>query len=545
MGRPYHRTRAARLLQSLVVLVVATTACVALARTWTDRTQKHKIQGEFVSLVDGVVCIEREDGKQVKIPLEKLSLFDQDYAKRASAETFNRPKPRSEKKSADTPSETVTTPPQESIGAITNEGGSDKQVGVIAEGVGTTPREALEDAFRSAVRQVVGAAVDTESVMKNDEIIEDKILTFSNGFVKNYEKVSETSKSGLVRVKIKAMVSRGELEQRLKAESISIASVNGASLFAETVSQINAAKDSTSMIQNALKDLPNLLTAQVVGKPEYDRDKSEIEVRVVLQADQQAYDAYQKKLVEVLERLAVSQVEVLMKGTSLIDDRDGPTGFLVGSSVNRNLLGPSVPDSSHWCIWVNTFRNKTYDTLKWKCFIVKGDFRPVMKALEVQTVDDDGNSVRLQGQTTVTIGAHDGSDTVVTAQEVTVVAGVNEANSDGGLYTHYGIDATSRLPFLRHFALRDLSGRFVFTNWTRPKTAMLEQDERRRIDPNMTATMYVAPLFLTFKPDAEHKREAQAIIYSPTRTGTLRIPVTLEDLSEITSIKATVSHSSE
>lgn len=50
---------------------------------------------------------------------------------------------------------------------------------IVVEGVGMTPDEALKDAFRNAVRQVVGAVVDAETLVKNDEVINDKVLTYS------------------------------------------------------------------------------------------------------------------------------------------------------------------------------------------------------------------------------------------------------------------------------------------------------------------------------------------------------------------------------
>ena len=71
---------------------------------------------------------------------------------------------------------------------------------------GRTPKEALKDAFRQAVQQVVGVAVDAETQVKNDEVIADKVLTYSDGLITKYEEVSKTERKGLVRIKIKATV---------------------------------------------------------------------------------------------------------------------------------------------------------------------------------------------------------------------------------------------------------------------------------------------------------------------------------------------------
>jgi hypothetical protein len=45
-------------------------------RTWTDSTGKFKVTAKFVRVSDGKVTLEREDGSQVEIPLEKLSEAD-------------------------------------------------------------------------------------------------------------------------------------------------------------------------------------------------------------------------------------------------------------------------------------------------------------------------------------------------------------------------------------------------------------------------------------------------------------------------------------
>lgn len=46
-------------------------------RTWTDKSGRFKIQGKFVEMSGKSVVLEKEDGSQVKIPLDKLSEADQ------------------------------------------------------------------------------------------------------------------------------------------------------------------------------------------------------------------------------------------------------------------------------------------------------------------------------------------------------------------------------------------------------------------------------------------------------------------------------------
>ena len=57
--------------------------------------------------------------------------------------------------------------------------------------MGTTKEEALKDAFRAAVRQVVGEVVDGETLVKNEELVKDQVLTYSDGFIPGHKITSE------------------------------------------------------------------------------------------------------------------------------------------------------------------------------------------------------------------------------------------------------------------------------------------------------------------------------------------------------------------
>jgi hypothetical protein len=58
-------------------------------RTWTDSTGRHRVRARFVELSDGKVTLERENGKQLVIPLEKLSEEDQKVAAEAQSASDN------------------------------------------------------------------------------------------------------------------------------------------------------------------------------------------------------------------------------------------------------------------------------------------------------------------------------------------------------------------------------------------------------------------------------------------------------------------------
>jgi len=58
----------------------------------------------------------------------------------------------------------------------------------------------------------VGLIVDAETVVKNDEIIKEQILTASNSFISKYEPVGRpTEEDGLTTVTIRAVVENRQL----------------------------------------------------------------------------------------------------------------------------------------------------------------------------------------------------------------------------------------------------------------------------------------------------------------------------------------------
>ncbi len=52
---------------------------VAESRQWADKTGQFKIEGRFVKLEEGKVTILKADGKEIAVPLERLSVPDQEY----------------------------------------------------------------------------------------------------------------------------------------------------------------------------------------------------------------------------------------------------------------------------------------------------------------------------------------------------------------------------------------------------------------------------------------------------------------------------------
>ena len=78
---------------------------------------------------------------------------------------------------------------------------------------------ALEDAQRKAVESAVGTMISAETVMENYQIISDRILAKSSGYIKNYTITSSGPDNGIYKVVIKALVATGNLSSDVDAIS--------------------------------------------------------------------------------------------------------------------------------------------------------------------------------------------------------------------------------------------------------------------------------------------------------------------------------------
>ena len=196
---------------------------------------------------------------------------------------------------------------------------------VVGEGVGTSADLALKDAFRNAVRQVVGAYVDAETLVKNDELVEDKILTYSNGFIKTFSEIEGSKKvqGGIYRVKIKAVVETGSVIAKLKATNISIKEVDGKGLFAEVVSKMDSEKDAAALLKKSFEGFPrSCLKIEVKGEPkllEKSDTKATVLIQIEVSVDPKAYKAFSSKLQTVLEKLVI---EKKLKGEFLVKSEE-------------------------------------------------------------------------------------------------------------------------------------------------------------------------------------------------------------------------------
>ena len=120
---------------------------------------------------------------------------------------------------------------------------------IQAIGYGNSEDEALKSAYQNAVEQYVGVLVDSSTIIRNDQLIKNDILTFSNGYIDSYKKLSSKEQMGLWEVKIDAVIRKQNVLEKIKALNIDPIDIKDSEqTYAKVVSQVKSKFDAEDML---------------------------------------------------------------------------------------------------------------------------------------------------------------------------------------------------------------------------------------------------------------------------------------------------------
>lgn len=227
-----------------------------------------------------------------------------------------------------------------------------KTIDVAATGVGTTSEAALDNAFRNAVENAVGLYVDAHTMVQNDQVLQDKVFTHSNGFVEKYDKISEKKRSdGLYEIRINVLVRKNQLIDEVKAANITLTKVDTSSLYAKIVTQNQSTKDAKTLLADAISRLHfpvAMLKARITADEPKLLEKSDQTAKVQwpleISIDESAY--FQKivpALQQVLKQIAVKRAEtdIIRNATKGVVEGENPYGLvhpLYDSSLSDDTI---------------------------------------------------------------------------------------------------------------------------------------------------------------------------------------------------------------
>ncbi len=178
---------------------------------------------------------------------------------------------------------------------------------IIATGYGVSEKKATDNAFRSAIQQYVGVIIDSETQLKNGQLIKDNILTASNGYIQEYKVLSVTNEEGLFEVEIKAVVKSQQLFKKIQALNINVITLNNTKdTQARIETKIKSNKDvniilfksmSEFISNSSLSDMLNLKINSVnIKEDKAENGKVPVEINYSISID---YDVYKNKIAKL------------------------------------------------------------------------------------------------------------------------------------------------------------------------------------------------------------------------------------------------------
>ena len=140
---------------------------------------------------------------------------------------------------------------------------------VEVQGLGKDADTALKNAIYQAVAQAVGAYVDQETVIKNDKIIQDELLSVSQGFVERYDVTMNPRErrdgSGLWEIKIKAVVKKSDVGAALRKTGIMQVAADGKSSWAKQITVLKNQDDAMKLLEDLLPQITrNLICGRII-----------------------------------------------------------------------------------------------------------------------------------------------------------------------------------------------------------------------------------------------------------------------------------------
>ena len=99
---------------------------------------------------------------------------------------------------------------------------------ITTSGSGITKETAIQEALRSALEQSYGSFLSSKTNIKNDELINDEIVSITNGDIHKYEIISEYILDGRYNVTVESEISLNQINTFKRQIGESAAKFDGA-----------------------------------------------------------------------------------------------------------------------------------------------------------------------------------------------------------------------------------------------------------------------------------------------------------------------------
>lgn len=138
---------------------------------------------------------------------------------------------------------------------------------IEAVGTGASEEKAIMQALRSAVQQSVGVFIDAESIIINDDILQEEIFDYSAGFVEDFKRLSITNRNGIYEVTVKALVKTDKVQRRIREAIKTTKRIDGQKVFQSASTMLEKQQDARSLLHDVAVEFPEKAVLLDISEP--------------------------------------------------------------------------------------------------------------------------------------------------------------------------------------------------------------------------------------------------------------------------------------
>jgi len=192
--------------------------------------------------------------------------------------------------------------------------GSPTVAQVLAVGSGTDFSQAEKNALAQALERTIGVMVDAETIVRDDQLVRDEILTYTKGYIQEYSVLRSWQQDGITHVEVFARVSVSKLTERLKVKAASEQELDGRLMQVQVELEQQYEKNACEMFRKAVADFTpdKVFKLAVADKPDGERTDGEVTltIRYTVTADLNAWENIYRAVKPLLERICLASTRV-------------------------------------------------------------------------------------------------------------------------------------------------------------------------------------------------------------------------------------------
>jgi hypothetical protein len=265
---------------------------------------------------------------------------------------------------------------------------------VVVTGAGMDLDKAKYNALSNAVEQTVGVLVDAETLVENDKLVRDKVLTYTEGDIKGSETLDQWQKDGLYYVRLKATVAVQKIESRLRSQHVDMREVDGEVIYVNLKQHQEKAKNFTEMLANALRDFgaEKLVKPTIVGEREVVGQNDQFAtmlVKVETQPDMENWKKVREDLLHVLRGSARTMRSSLVAQCDGSDSgQPGFFSFGLSSDAKERMKYMQGDEHGYWIVLLQGYGDgKEAHSMRtqWTAYQVNKSVGPIFEELKMHT----------------------------------------------------------------------------------------------------------------------------------------------------------------